>query len=146
MPFLRNTFAGGGAVTLRGRVVKKGRELVMEQPEIFYPPEKYEEKSGTLQPIYGLTKGLTNNGVSKAVGQVLKNLDLSREVLPEDLRMRYGLAEYNYALRGIHFPEDKEVYFHARKRLVFEEFLAFILSLRRLKDSNQRIDVYKRQT
>ena len=140
MPFLRNTFAGGGAVTLRGRVVKKGRELVMEQPEIFYPPEKYEEKSGTLQPIYGLTKGLTNNGVSKAVGQVLKNLDLSREVLPEELRMRYGLAEYNYALRGIHFPEDKEVYFHARKRLVFEEFLAFILSLRRLKDSNQRME------
>ena len=140
MPFLRNTFSGGGAVTLRGRVVRKGRELVMEQPEIFYPPQKYEEKSGTLQPIYGLTKGLTNNGVSKAVGQVLKNLDLSREVLPEDLRMRYGLAEYNYALRGIHFPEDKEVYFHARKRLVFEEFLAFILSLRRLKDSNQRME------
>ena len=140
MPFLRNAFAGGGAVTLRGRVVKKGRELVMEQPEIFYPPEKYEEKSGTLQPIYGLTKGLTNNGVSKAGGQGLKNLDLSREVLPEDLRMRYGLAEYNYALRGIHFPEDKEVYFHARKRLVFEEFLAFILSLRRLKDSNQRME------
>lgn len=140
MPFLRNTFAGGGAVTLRGRVVRKGRELVMEQPEIFYPPQKYEEKSGTLQPIYGLTKGLTNNGVSKAVGQVLKNLDLSREVLPEELRMKYGLAEYNYALRGIHFPEDKEVYFHARKRLVFEEFLAFILSLRRLKDSNQRME------
>lgn len=140
MPFLRNTFAGGGAVTLRGRVVRKGRELVMEQPEIFYPPQKYEEKSGTLQPIYGLTKGLTNNGISKAVGQVLKNLDLSREVLPEDLRMKYGLAEYNYALRGIHFPEDKEVYFHARKRLVFEEFLAFILSLRRLKDSNQRME------
>ena len=140
MPFLRNTFAGGGAVTLRGRVVRKGRELVMEQPEIFYPPQKYEEKSGTLQPIYGLTKGLTNTGVSNAVGQVLKNLDLSREVLPEDLRMKYGLAEYNYALRGIHFPEDKEVYFHARKRLVFEEFLAFILSLRRLKDSNQRME------
>lgn len=140
MPFLRNTFAGGGAVTLRGRVARKGRELVMEQPEIFYPPQKYEEKSGTLQPIYGLTKGLTNNGVSKAVGQVLKNLDLSREVLPEELRMKYGLAEYNYALRGIHFPEDKEVYFHARKRLVFEEFLAFILSLRRLKDSNQRME------
>lgn len=140
MPFLRNTFSSGGAVTLRGRVVRKGRELAMEQPEIFYPPEKYEEKSGTLQPIYGLTKGLTNNGVSKAVGQVLKNLDLSREVLPEDLRMKYGLAEYNYALRGIHFPEDKEVYFHARKRLVFEEFLAFILSLRRLKDSNQRME------
>ncbi len=140
MPFLRNTLAGGGPVTLRGRAARRRNELGREPPEIFYPPEKYEEKSGTLQPLYGLTKGLTNNTVSKAVGQVLKNLDLSREVLPERLRLKYGLAEYNYALRGIHFPEDKEVYFHARKRLVFEEFLAFILSLRRLKDSNERMN------
>ena len=140
MPFLRNTLAGGGPVTLRGRVARRRKELVMEQPEIFYPPEKYEEKAGTLQPLYGLTKGLTNNTISKTVGQVLKNLDLSREVLPEKLRLKYGLAEYNYALRGIHFPEDKEVYFHARKRLVFEEFLAFILSLRRLKNSNERMN------
>ncbi len=140
MPFLRNTLAGGGPVTLRGRVARRRKELVMEQPEIFYPPEKYEEKAGTLQPLYSLTKGLTNNTISKTVGQVLKNLDLSREVLPEKLRLKYGLAEYNYALRGIHFPEDKEVYFHARKRLVFEEFLAFILSLRRLKNSNERMN------
>ncbi len=140
MPFLRITLAGGGPVTLRGRVARRRKELVMEQPEIFYPPEKYEEKAGTLQPLYGLTKGLTNNTISKTVGQVLKNLDLSREVLPEKLRLKYGLAEYNYALRGIHFPEDKEVYFHARKRLVFEEFLAFILSLRRLKNSNERMN------
>ena len=76
MPFLRNTFAGGGAVTLRGRVARKGRELVMEQPEIFYPPQKYEEKSGTLQPIYGLTKGLTNNGVSKAVALLISTYRL----------------------------------------------------------------------
>ena len=40
MPFLRNTFAGGGTITLRGRVVSKKSGLVMEHPEIFYPAEK----------------------------------------------------------------------------------------------------------
>lgn len=139
MPFLRNTFAGGGIVTLRGRIVSRKGGSVMEHPEIFYPSSRYEEKLHTLQPVYGLTAGLTNNAVMKAVKQALSGLDLTRDTLPEELRLKYELAEYNYAVRGVHFPEDKEVFCHARKRLVFEEFLAFILSLRRLRDSNEKL-------
>ncbi len=139
MPFLRSTFAKGGAVTLRGRVVRRKEGLVMEHPEIFYPVTKYEEKLNTLQPLYGLTVGLTNNAVAKAVRQALDGMDLASEKLPEEIRMRYGLAEYNYAIRGIHFPEDKEVFYHARERLVFEEFLTFILSIRKLKDKNEKL-------
>lgn len=111
----------------------------MEHPELFCPPDKYDEKLNTLQPIYGLTAGLSNNTVMKAVKQALEGLNLSKESLPEELRLKYQLAEYNYAVRGIHFPEDKEVFYHARKRLVFEEFLSFILSLRKLKTSNERM-------
>lgn len=140
MPFLKNTLAGGGLITLRGRAVNRREGLVLEHPEIFYPSEKYEEKLHTLQPIYNLTAGLTNNAISKAVKQVVESLDLTKEHLPEEIRMHYQLAEYNYAIRGIHFPEDKEVFYHARERLVFEEFLQFILAIRKLKDSNSRMD------
>lgn len=140
MPFLRNTLAKAGVITLRGRVVRKRDGLVMEHPEIFYPSEKYKEKLNTLQPIYGLTAGLSNNVVSKAVKQALDGLDLTREFLPDKIRMRYGLAEYNFAIRGVHFPEDKEVFYHARERLVFDEFLAFILTLRKLKDKNEKLE------
>lgn len=140
MPFLRNTLAKAGVITLRGRVVRKRDGLVMEHPEIFYPSEKYKEKLNTLQPIYGLTAGLSNNVVSKAVKQALDGLDLTREFLPDKIRMRYGLAEYNFAIRGIHFPEDKEVFYHARERLVFDEFLTFILTLRKLKDKNEKLE------
>lgn len=139
MPFLRNTLAKGGQITLRGRMVRRGTSMVMEHPEIFYPSEKYEDKLHTLQPVYALTSGLTNNAVMKAMKQALDGLDLSEKTLPEELRLQYRLAEYNYALRGIHFPEDKEVFYHARQRLVFEEFLEFILSLRRMKDGNERL-------
>ena len=140
MPFLKNTLAGGGQITLRGRAVNRRDGLVLEHPEIFYPSEKYEEKLHTLQPIYNLTAGLTNNAISKAVKQVVESLDLTKEHLPEEIRLHYQLAEYNYAIRGIHFPEDKEVFYHARERLVFEEFLQFILAIRKLKDSNSRMD------
>ena len=138
MPFLWNTFAKGGTVTLRGRVVSRKQVLTMEHPEIFYPSEKYEEKKDTLQPVYGLTTGLTNHMVAKAVQQALSGLNLSKETLPETVRLKYGLAEYNFAMRGIHFPEDKQVFYQARERLVFEEFLEFILALRKLRDKNER--------
>jgi len=139
MPFLRSTFAKGGALTLRGRVVRRRDGLVMEHPEMFYPSEKYADRLNTLQPLYGLTSGLTNNAVMKAVRQALDGMDLAADSLPGRLRLKYGLAEYNYAVRGIHFPEDKEVFYHARERLVFEEFLTFILSIRRLKDKNEKL-------
>lgn len=139
MPFLRNTLAAGGAITVRGRIVRRRDGLVMEHPEMFYPPAKYEEKLHTLQPVYGLTAGLTNNAVVKAMRQAFESLNLSREMLPEEIRFKYGLAEYNYALRGIHFPEDKEVFCHARNRLVFEEFLEFILAVRKLKEGSGKL-------
>lgn len=140
MPFLRNTLAKGGVITLRGRITSRKSGLVMEHPEIYYPSEKYDEKLNTLQPVYTLTSGLSNNAVMKAVRQAVEGLDLSKETLPSDIRLKYGLAEYNYAVRGIHFPEDKAVFYHARERLVFEEFLTFILSVRKLKDSSVRTE------
>ena len=139
MPFLRSALSARGPITLRGRIVRKKGYLLMEHPEIFYPPEKYEEKRGTLMPVYPLTSGLTNNQVTKFMRQALGELSLTEETLSEKIRKKYHLAEYNYAVRGIHFPEDKEVYYHARNRLVFEEFLRFILHLRALRSETNVI-------
>ena len=139
MPFLRSTLAAGGSIILRGHVVRRKDGLILEHPEIFYPADSYQLKMGTLQPQYPLTAGLSNNLTVKAVRQAAEQLNLTTDRLPEELRMKYELAEYNYAIRGIHFPEDKEVYCRARERLVFEEFLEFILSIRKLKENNERM-------
>ena len=139
MPFLRNTLFNGEQITLRGQVIRKKDGLVIEHPEIFYPSTKYEEKLNTLQPKYTLTQGVSNNLIIKAMKQAIDSLDLKQELLPEELRMRYHLAEHNYAIRGIHFPEDKAVLYHARERLVFEEFLEFIVSIRKLRTMNDRL-------
>ncbi len=130
MPFLKNMLAGGGQITLRGRVVRKRDGLLMEHPEIFYPPAKYREKLDSLQPVYSLAKGLTNNGIQKAVKQALSSLEFSEDVLPSYIKQEYGLMDYQEAVRGVHFPQEKELFYKARERLVFEEFFLFILSLR----------------
>lgn len=137
MPFLRNTLRSGSRIIVRGRVVNKRGGLVMEHPEIFQPAQKYQEKLNTMQPVYPLTAGLSNLTVMKAVKEVLEHIYLQRETIPESIRQRYHLCEYNYALRGIHFPADKTMYMHARKRLVFEEFLEFLLAIRQLKEEKE---------
>ncbi len=133
MPFLKNTLAPGSTFIIRGRVQKKKGKWVMEQPEI-HTPTAYQELLHTMQPIYGLTAGLSNKTVSKAVGRALADLNLNPEYLPEHVRMDQELAEYNFALRTIHYPVKQEDLILARKRLVFDEFFLFILSLRRLKE------------
>lgn len=140
MPFLRNTLKSGSVVIVRGRVIDKKGKFVMEHPEIFSPPEEYESKQNTLQPIYPLTAGITNKAVLKAVRQAMENLDLTRDFLPAELRYKYQLAEYNYAMRGIHFPLDKAELYHARNRLVFDEFLIFILALRQTQERSERVE------
>lgn len=139
MPFLRNTLAKAGAITLRGRVIRKKEGLVMEHPEVFCPASKYDLKQDTLQPIYPLVTGLTNHAVMKVVRQVLEECDVGEGILPKDMVREYQLSDYRRAIYGIHFPKDKEEFYHARKRLVFEEFMLFILSLRMLKESEERV-------
>ena len=139
MPFLRNTLAKAGTITLRGHVIRKKEGLVMEHPEVFCPASKYDLKQDTLQPIYPLVTGLTNHAVMKAVRQVLEECDVGEGILPKDMVREYQLSDYRRAIYGIHFPKDKEEFYHARKRLVFEEFMLFILSLRMLKESEERV-------
>ena len=136
MPFLRNSLLPGCTYIFRGRVQKKKGRITMEQPEI-YAPEDYEKLLDTMQPIYGLTGGLSNKTVTKAVRQAFDQLDLDTEYLPEHIRNEQKLAEYNFALRAIHFPVKREDLLLARKRLVFDEFFLFILALRQMKEQTE---------
>ena len=136
MPFLRNTLKRGMTLVFRGRMVMKGNLRVMEHPE-FYTPAVYEQKLNSMQPIYGLTAGLTNQMVTKMVKEVMEHLDLSRDYLPEEIRLKEGLAEYNFAIQQIHFPKNQENFLTARRRLAFDEFLLFILALQRLKEKTE---------
>lgn len=136
MPFLRSTLKRGMTLVFRGKMAVKNNQRVLEHPEI-YTPAAYEQKLHSMQPIYGLTKGLTNQMVTKMVREVLENLDLSRDYLPEEIRLKEELAEYNFAVRQIHFPRNQESFIEARKRLSFDEFLFFILALQRLKEKTE---------
>ena len=138
-PYLRSMLKKGSVFVFRGRVVRKNGKLELEHPEIF-TPAAYEEVLHNMQPVYRLTAGLTNKALTKLVRQTLEDRSLQTEYLPDEIRERYQLADINFALRAIHFPGNMEELLTARKRLVFYEFLLFILSVQLLKEKTEEAE------
>ncbi len=138
MPYLRNTLKVGGWFVFLGKVTRKGKILHMEQPQI-YSPEKYQSMLDYLWPSYPLTAGLKKNKLSQTIRQALEELDLSVDYLPEEIRAKHGLAEYNYAIENIHFPENETALAQARKRLIFDEFFQFILAAGMQKEQMEEV-------
>lgn len=135
-PYLRGTLKKGSVFILRGKIIRKKGRPQMEHPEIF-TPAAYEEIIHSMQPVYGLTKGLSNKIITKLVHQILDTRPLHGEYLPEEIRERYQLADANYAIRTVHFPKNMQELLTARKRLVFDEFLLFVLAIQLLKEKTE---------
>lgn len=133
MPYLKNTLKPGMTYVFYGMVKQKNNQLVMEQPKVFTPVQ-YEELSDSLQPIYTLTKGLTNNQIRKAEKQALESLYLFEDFLPKELRERHEFYEYGQAVRQMHFPDGEIPLKKARNRLAYNDFFEFILMMQMTKD------------
>lgn len=134
MPYMRSNLKTGTMYIFRGRVAMKRGRLTMEQPEVF-TPEVFKKLVHSLQPIYSQTKGLGNKAIAKAVAQALEAREPQPDYLPDKLREKYALEDYDQAVAHIHHPKDKAQLLSARKRLVFDEFFLFLMSVRRLKEN-----------
>ena len=134
MPFLKKTLQSGKFFLFRGRVSSNGQ---MEQPRI-YQEKEYENLMKFIQPRYGLTKGVTNQAISKAVKQVLSLCRLPDEFLPPHIVQQEHLMPYKEALCNIHFPESDEALKEARNRLVFDEFFMFLLLMHESRTLTER--------
>ena len=101
---------------------------------IFEPVEKPGVLTRRIMPIYPLTAGMSNGLMSRSVQQALEAcLEELPELLPGELRARYGLCDAVTAYRNIHMPESFEALDRARHRLVFEEFFIFSVGLALLR-------------
>lgn len=141
MPYLRSTLIPGRHYVFYGNVMIKNKRFCMEQP-VIYEPDRYAMIESQLQPVYPLTAGVTNNLVAKTIKAVLSGETLLEEYLPRAVRSAYGLCEYNYALKQIHFPDSMDTLINARNRIVFDEFFLFIMGIqyqkeKRRKDANE---------
>ena len=137
MPYVKNTLQFGNTYVFYGKLTIKNKRLTMEQP-VIYEISKYKELEGLLQPVYGLTAGISNNLITKTIKTVLNETDLVADYIPANIRKQYGLCEYNYALKQIHFPDSMDTLIDARRCLVFHEFFVFLMGIQYQKEKKSK--------
>ena len=138
MPFMAKMLRMGTHYILRGRTVNRNGFLELVQAKILSRQE-YANLTGSLQPVYRLTAGITGNAIAKAAKTALKETDLNGDFLPADIRKENNLVAWKKAVYAIHFPENKEDCIQARRRLVFDEFFLFALALGQVKKTKNKI-------
>lgn len=102
---------------------------------VFENPDSPGLTTRRVLPVYPLTAGLTNAAVGKAVLQALAVCDPPAEILPEAVRVEYGILPAEEAYHAIHQPRDMEQAAQAKKRLIFEEFFVFSAGLSLMRAS-----------
>ncbi|MBL0232059.1 MAG: ATP-dependent DNA helicase RecG [Chitinophagaceae bacterium] len=120
------------------------------KPQIIHPeiePLRTAEAGARpfLEPVYSTTeklraKGLGARQIGKLSFQLLANIQEKDipENLPGSIRKQFGLIGRFHAIRQIHFPQHKDEYEEAVKRLKFEELFLAQLRMGLLRSARHR--------
>ena len=128
-PYMKRLLVPGITAILAGTVSAR-HGLQMENPDIETVSEKEPAFLHTrgLIPVYPLTEGLGQKQLRRLMRAAVDDFaDHVPENLTSNLMRRQKLISRREALRGIHFPGDREELEAARERIIFEEFLALQL-------------------
>ena len=102
---------------------------------VFELPDSQPVTTRRILPLYPLTAGLSNAAMLRAVRQALALCDPPAEILPESVRLAYGIPGADRAYRAIHEPQSMAEAELAKKRLIFEEFFIFSAGLALMRSS-----------
>ena len=100
---------------------------------------KFNVTNGQIEPVYHLTKGITNNAVSKLIKDNFNNIYI-KDSLPSNIISKYNLLSKKDALYNIHFANDLKMVHYAKNRLIYEELFDFSFKMNYFKNQNIRKD------
>ena len=130
-PYVEKALKQGEEYIFYGAVEEQGRRRSMVNP--IFEPISRKNFTGCILPVYPLTAGITNHLLCSMVRQALPCAGEIPESLPAAVRRENGLAELEFSLKNIHFPQSDEELALARRRLQFEELFYFSIGLTFLK-------------
>ena len=133
-PYLKNTLKIGETYVFTGKAVLKYNSVTLESPDFEIYGEKELLSTGRIVPVYSATAGLSQKIIRSVIKSVIDNISGKiDEFIPDNIRKKYKLCERKFAVFNIHFPENDESFFIARKRLVFEELFLLQAKLLQVK-------------
>ena len=138
--WLKKLYPLGARMVVSGRVEWYDMRPQIPHPDYVLPVERAAELPG-IEPVYGLTSGLSPKIMRRAIGEALRRLPHLPEWLSPDLvaaRTWPGFAE---ALRQVHAPngtENSGPSGPAWRRLAFDELVASQLALALVRGTLKR--------
>lgn len=100
---------------------------------------KFNVTNCQIEPVYHLTKGITNNTISKLIKDNFNNIYI-KDSLPSNIISKYNLLSKKDALYNIHFANDLKMVHYAKNRLIYEELFDFSFKMNYFKNQNIRKD------
>lgn len=136
--YLKNTFKTGCEYIFMGKTSYYLNKLTMQNPEYEQVTEKELLSSGRIVPVYVL-KDINQKIFRNIIKQVLDEITAEIEdFMPDEILHRHNLPSLDFAIKNIHFPQDGDSFYLARKRLVFDELFIMQSFLFRTKRMVQR--------
>ena len=120
----------GDAVLFSGMPKRRAGRWEMTHPRIQVIDADDLEAHGGLLPKYPLTDGVTMEVMRRVTRDAADRfVEHVEDPIPEAWWERFGVVGLHEALAGVHRPESVDDYIAARRRLIFDDLLEFLLGL-----------------
>ncbi len=131
--YLAKTIHRGDRLAFYGKPVYNRDRLQVVHPQF----EKADTAETGIIPVYPLTSGITQREMRRLQKLVRPLYSQVEDILSEETVHRNNLCGIEYAIRNVHFPEDRQNYLEAKYRLVFDEFMILETGLMASKINEQ---------
>lgn len=135
LPYLRELCVKDNVLLSAGKVTKFGNSLQIVHPEtVLLETENELESLQGIIPVYSEINGIKQGVIRKVIRQALDEFKEGiRSIIPPVLEDLLGIMSFQNAVVKIHYPDEsfldeanRQVFV---KRLIFEEYICFQLSL-----------------
>ena len=129
--YLARSLRVGSRLVVTGKAELKGGRLMMSPSDHEIVSGRQPAlNTGRIVPVYRLTQGLTARSLRNLTWQAIVGyLNGIAEPLTPAMLNRTGLVGLPDAIRDAHYPADTAAAERARRRLAFDEILAFQLAI-----------------
>lgn len=121
MPYVANNYKIGEKYVLKGKFIKKGKNIECINPVMNKDTEE-------IVPVYPSEGKVTGTLLKKLVRQILER-NIINENFPQDILKDEDLISLDEAVRNLHFPEDERKLEVSLKRMKFQEMFSYSMKI-----------------
>lgn len=121
MPYVSNNYKIGEKYILKGKFIKKGKNIECINPV-------FNKDTEEIVPVYPSEGKVTGTLLKKLVRQILEQIIIN-ENFPQDILQEEDLVSLDEAVRNLHFPEDEKKLEVSLKRMKFQEMFSYSMKI-----------------